>query len=233
MLRLARSMLVRVNSRYLAGATIIDPQRIVAHFNNQPYHTAPLSLSLVHNAVLRSHLGIDHSITVFNKPLEYSSHSRMKLLQLGGTMGFQLAVNVGFAMAFVASFYVLSYIKERTVKSKLLQFVSGANVLTFWLTAFLWDILTFVVTILFLVITFAGFQEEGWSTTLELSRIFFILFIFVIAILPVTMFASRFFRDPADGYSVLSMIYIFTGETLKHSSLQRRNILLNSFQFHA
>ncbi|XP_037025654.1 ATP-binding cassette sub-family A member 3-like isoform X1 [Bradysia coprophila] len=210
-LRLARSMLVRVNSRYLAGATIRDPLRIVAHFNNQPYHTAPLSLSLVHNAVLRSHLGVDHSITVFNKPLNYSSHSRMKLLQLGGTMGFQLAVNVGFAMAFVASFYVLSYIKERTVKSKLLQFVSGANVLTFWVTAFLWDIFTFIVTILFLVITFAGFQEEGWSTALELSRIFFILLIFVVAILPVTMFASRFFKDPADGYSVLSMIYIFTG----------------------
>lgn len=110
-LRLARSMLVRVNSRYLAGATIRDSLRIIAYFNNQPMHTAPLSLSLVHNAVIRAHLGVDHSITVFNKPLPYSAHSRMKLLQLGGTMGFQLAVNVGFAMAFVASFYVLSYIK--------------------------------------------------------------------------------------------------------------------------
>lgn len=110
-LRLAKAMLVRVNSRYLAGATIRDSMRITAFFNNQPFHTAPLSLSLVHNAVIRAHLGSDHSITVFNKPLPYSSHSRMKLLQLGGTMGFQLAVNVGFAMAFVASFYVLSYVK--------------------------------------------------------------------------------------------------------------------------
>lgn len=104
-------MLVRVNSRYLAGATIRDAMSVVAYFNNQPLHTAPLSLSLVHNAVIRAHLGSDHSITVFNKPLPYTVHSRMKLLQLGGSMGFQLAVNVGFAMAFVASFYVLSYIK--------------------------------------------------------------------------------------------------------------------------
>lgn len=104
-------MLVRVNSRYLSGATIRNSGQIIAHFNNQPMHSAPLSLSLVHNAVIRAHLGIDHSITVFNQPLPYSAHSRMKLLQLGGTMGFQLAVNVGFAMAFVASFYVLSYIK--------------------------------------------------------------------------------------------------------------------------
>lgn len=26
-------------------------------------------------------------------------------------MGFQIAINIGFAMAFVASFYILSYIK--------------------------------------------------------------------------------------------------------------------------
>lgn len=101
--------------------------------------------------------------------------------------------------------------QERTVKSKLLQFVSGANVLTFWVTAILWDILTFLVTILFLVVAFAAFQEDGWSTALELSRIFFILFIFVLSILPVTIFASRFFKEPADGFSLLSMIYIFTG----------------------
>lgn len=87
--------------------------------------------------------------------------------------------------------------------------------LTFWVTAFLWDIFTFLVTIVFLVITFAAFQEEGWSTALELSRIFFILFIFVLAILPVTTFASRFFKDPADGFGVLSMVYIFTGEFVR------------------
>lgn len=112
-MELARSILVRVNSQYIAGATIRNPQQIIAHFNNQPFHAAPLSLSLVHNAVIRTHLGVDHSITVFNQPLPYSADSRMHMLQFGGLMGFQLAVNVGFAMAFVASFYVLSYIKVR------------------------------------------------------------------------------------------------------------------------
>lgn len=113
-LRLARSMLVRVNKRYLSGASIRDALRITAYYNNQPMHTAPLSLSLVHNAVIRTHLGTDHSITVYNEPLPYTSRTKMTILQLGGTMGFQLAVNVGFAMAFVASFYVLSYIKVCT-----------------------------------------------------------------------------------------------------------------------
>lgn len=131
------------------------------------------------------------------------------------------------------SFYYST--QERTVKSKLLQFVSGANVLTFWVTAILWDILTFLVTIFFLVCTFAAFQEDGWSTALELSRIFFILFIFVLSILPVTIFASRFFKEPADGFSLLSMVYIFTGASIKiNQFLLISNLLIsrNGMLFH-
>lgn len=97
------------------------------------------------------------------------------------------------------------------IRSKLLQFVSGANVLTFWLTAYLWDMFTFLITVLLLVITFGIFQEEGWSTGVELSRVFLMLFAFVFAILPVTFLASKFFKEAADGFSILSMVYIVTG----------------------
>jgi ATP-binding cassette, subfamily A (ABC1), member 3 len=38
------------------------------------------------------------------------------MLQAGNNMGFQLSFNVGFAMAFVASFFVIVYIKERVTK---------------------------------------------------------------------------------------------------------------------
>lgn len=98
------------------------------------------------------------------------------------------------------------------IRSKLLQFVSGANVLTFWLTAFIWDMFTFLITVILTILTFAIFQEDGWSTATELSRMFLILFAFIFAILPVTFFASKFFKEPADGFSIVSLIYIITGE---------------------
>ncbi|KAJ6632964.1 Phospholipid-transporting ATPase ABCA3, partial [Pseudolycoriella hygida] len=210
-IRISEEFLVRVSSKYLVGATITNADQITAWFNNQPFHAAPLSVSLAHNAVIRAHLGTDHGITVYNEPLPYSVDSRITFLHSGGTMGFQIAVNTGFAMAFVASFYVVSYIKERMVRSKLLQFVSGANVLTFWLTAYLWDMLTFLVTVVLMIIAFGIFQEDGWSTPAELSRVLLILFAFIFAILPVTFFASKFFKESADGFSILSLIYIITG----------------------
>lgn len=89
---------------------------------HQAFHTAPLSVSLVHNAVIRTHLGVNHGITVFNDPQPYSIESRLNFLQHGGTMGFQIAVNIGFAMAFVASFYVMSYVKVIRSRGSLFHF---------------------------------------------------------------------------------------------------------------
>ena len=84
-------------------------------------------------------------------------------------MGFQLAFNIGFSMAFVSAFYVLYYIRERVVKSKHLQFVSGIRVSTFWLTSYLWDIITYIFTVICIIITLVAFQEDGFRTGDELG----------------------------------------------------------------
>lgn len=111
----SKEFLARVNNRYLFGASI-GQSNITMWFNNQPYHTTAISLSLIHNAILRTVSGKQCSITVANKPLPFRAESRMMMLQAGNNLGFQLSFNVGFAMAFVASFFVIAYIKERVTK---------------------------------------------------------------------------------------------------------------------
>lgn len=73
-------------------------------------------------------------------------------------------------MAFVSSFYILFYVKERVCKSKHLQFASGVNSYIFWMTSFLCDLMTFGVTILAIVLTLVCFQEEGFSKADELGK---------------------------------------------------------------
>lgn len=109
-LNLSQTILVWVNRRYLCGAAMSESGRVTAWFNNQPYHAAGVAVGLVHNGLIRAHLGADFGLDVTNAPLPYTADTRMELVSLAGTMGFQLAINIGFAMAFVASFYVLSYI---------------------------------------------------------------------------------------------------------------------------
>lgn len=122
-LELAKTMLVRLNSRYLAGMSVDSNGTIIGWFNNQPLHTLPLSINLIHNAIVRSKLGNNHSIRVINSPLPFKLESRVDMLLAGNNIGFQLATNISFAMAFVSAFYAMFYIK---VKASSRSFNSGA-----------------------------------------------------------------------------------------------------------
>lgn len=69
-----------VNNRYMIAATIAQ-NRMIAWFNNRAYHTAPLSINMIHNAVLRAHCnsGSDCGIDVINRPLPFTAQTRVSL----------------------------------------------------------------------------------------------------------------------------------------------------------
>lgn len=226
----------QTNREMVCGASVLNATHAIAWFNNQPYHGAPLAVHTLHAAAVRAQLGDEYSIELANWPIPYTADTRAEMVQMGGSMGFQLAVNVSFAMAFVAAFYVLAYIRvscvhsclldseyvqynlfivsnnqERTSGSKHLQLVSGSRVISYWLTALAWDYLTYMATVLVLLVIFAAFQQTGWASPAELARITFVLALFGWAVLPVTYLASRLFRVPASGYTRMAMCYVFTG----------------------
>lgn len=60
-------------------------------------------------------------------------------------------------MAFLASTFSILAVSERAVQAKHVQFVSGVHVATFWLSALLWDLISFLIpTLLLLVRAAAG-----------------------------------------------------------------------------
>lgn len=211
-LDLAKTMLVRLNDRYLAGLSLVNDTQLVAWFNNQPLHTTALSLSLIHNAMIKSTLGPEYSVHVTNFPLPFRIESTMSLLMMAQNMGFQLATNISFAMAFVSSFYIMFYIKERVSKAKLLQFVSGLNISSFWITSFLFDYGTFILNSIVMILVLAVFQEDGWSTFGELLPGFVTLIVFGFAMLPISFLSSHMFEIPSTGFVRMTIVYVFTGE---------------------
>lgn len=102
-------------------------------------------------------------------------------------------------------------VQERVSGSKHLQMVSGARIIAYWLTALVWDFCTYTLTVLVLLGIFAAFQETGWSSPVELARIWFVLALFAWAVLPCTYLASRLFSVPASGYTRMALFYVFTG----------------------
>ncbi|XP_063925793.1 phospholipid-transporting ATPase ABCA3-like isoform X3 [Zophobas morio] len=216
MLRLTETIPATVRMRYIVGATFDSAYAgfitvITAWFNNNPYHSPPLALGLVLNLIFKEVVGNQGSISFVNNPLPYTAESKVQQLLQGNSMGFQLAFNIGFSMAFVSSFYVLFYVKERVCKSKHLQFVSGVKVYIFWIMSFLCDLVTFIVTIIAVIITLVCFQEDGFRSANDLARIFLLLFYFGCSMLPMMYVSSYFFNVPSTGYTRMTLFSVFTG----------------------
>nr|XP_022911475.1 ATP-binding cassette sub-family A member 3-like isoform X1 [Onthophagus taurus] len=204
-----------VRMKYIIGSSFLPTKNtIIAWFNNEPYHSPPLSLQYVMNAIFQQKMNSsDYNILFSNYPLPYSPDTKMLNIKKGNTLGFQIAFNVGFSMAFVASFYILFCVKDRVINSKHLQFVSGLSASMYWLTAYLWDFVTFVFTTICLVGTLVCFQEEGFKTVGELSRLSILLLLFGLAMLPEMYLASFLFRVASTGYTRMTLVNIFLGTT--------------------
>lgn len=62
-------------------------------------------------------------------------------------------------MAFLASTFSILAVSERAIQAKHIQFVSGVHVATFWLSALLWDLISFLVPTLLLLVRVAAGAE--------------------------------------------------------------------------
>lgn len=211
-MELGKTIQVRVNSRYLVAASF-KATNITAWLNNQALHTAPLTVNMVHNAIAQT-LSPNISIEVTNAPLPYTTSTLLSQLSTGNNLGTQLASNLCFCMCFVSSIYILFLIKERESRAKLLQFVGGVKVWTFWCTQFICDFVTYAITAFIVIITIVCFQESGLSTFGELGRYFSLLLLFGFACLPFIYIMSLFFKEPATGFARVSIVNIFCGMAL-------------------
>ena len=63
-------------------------------------------------------------------------------------------------MAFLASTFSILAVSERAIQAKHVQFVSGVHVAIFWLSALLWDLLSFLIPSLLLLVS--AFVGEDW-----------------------------------------------------------------------
>ena len=70
-----------------------------------------------------------------------------------GPKGHYLVINLLFGMAFLSSSFSILTVKERGLKAKQVQFISGVHVATFWLSSLLWDLLSFLVPSLLLLVS--------------------------------------------------------------------------------
>lgn len=88
------------------------------------------------------------------------------------------AICVIFAMSFVPASFVIYNIDERVTKVKHLQFVSGVKPITYWISAFLWDISMFAFSAMLCVLIFLAFDAQAYVSPDNFPSLLIIMFLY-------------------------------------------------------
>lgn len=84
-------------------------------------------------------------------------------LYFSNGVGFNVAFNILFGMAFLASSFVVFLVQERSNKAKHVQFVSGVDPFSYWDSAYTWDLINFLLPTLSLLILVAAFDVPAYT----------------------------------------------------------------------
>jgi ATP-binding cassette subfamily A (ABC1) protein 3 len=207
------------NAQYMLALELKNQSgrlKTMGFFNAQSYHTAPMTLSAVDNMWLKYYMNQSYSIQTTNHPFPRTTENKINDQLTQGFEGFVIATNVVFGMAFLASSFVLFLIKERTIKAKHCQFVSGVESWTFWAATFSWDLINYMLPCFLLILAFAAF---GVGAYIDDERFLYIMLLFLLygwALLPFMYLLSFLFNIPASGFVWLSMLNIFSGKCPLH-----------------
>ncbi|KAB1222272.1 ABC transporter A family member 1 [Morella rubra] len=143
-------------SRY--GAIVMDDQNedgslgyTVLH-NCSCQHSAPTFINLVNAAILRlATQNKNMTIQTRNHPLPMTESQHLQRHDLDA---FSAAIIITIAFSFIPASFAVAVVKEREVKAKHQQLISGVSILSYWASTYIWDFVSFLLPSSFAIILF-------------------------------------------------------------------------------
>ncbi|XP_038184150.1 ATP-binding cassette sub-family A member 17-like [Arvicola amphibius] len=182
---------------------------VKALFNNQAYHSPGLALALVDNFLFKCLSGANASITTTNYPQPQTAKELSESILFQGPKGHYLVINFLFGIAFLSSSFSILTVTEENIKSKHIQFVSGVSAAAFWLSALLWDLLSFLVPTLLLVLVFLWYKEEAFAHHEGTAAVVLIMMLYGWAAIPFVYTVSFSFKSPSNACAKLVVMLTF------------------------
>ena len=122
-----------------------------------------------------------------------------------------MAVWVIFGMSFIAANFVLYLVEERSTKSKHLQYVSGVNPTMFWVTAFIWDLSSFMVSLVLCITIFLIFQQDCYVSSDNFPCLLLLLLLYNWGVTPLMYLASFLFQNSATAFVMMILANFLIG----------------------
>ncbi|XP_013413257.1 ATP-binding cassette sub-family A member 1 [Lingula anatina] len=182
------------NRHYIAGAAfglvgnttsyskeMEKVELVTAYYGGEAYHSRPISINFLTNALLRTMSPENHSIEVINHPLPLSVEQKyQEQLEIAYTV----AVIIVSGMAIFLGVLISPVEQENISGFKHLQFINGARPLTFWLGNFLWDLIIYMGLCFLMVLTILAFQVDAYFADYQLIGLLLLMLFHGLAVIP-------------------------------------------------
>ncbi|CUG91981.1 ABC transporter, putative [Bodo saltans] len=136
----------------------------VALFNASSQYSLPQAVAAFYNGVAGTYGATSSSPTV--PTIRIASHplplSAGQSASIDGITNLMIGIFIMIPFTFIPSTYVAWIVKERQCKAKHLQIVSGMNFIAYWGSNFVFDILSFLVTEVIVLIIFRFFDRTEY-----------------------------------------------------------------------
>ncbi|KAL7097878.1 hypothetical protein ACP275_10G171500 [Erythranthe tilingii] len=203
-------------SRY--GAVVMDEQSedgslgyTVLH-NGSCQHGAPTFINLINSAILRlATLDKNMTIQTRNHPLPLA---KSQLQQRHDLDAFKVAVIVTIAFSFIPASFAVAIVKEREVKAKHQQLISGVSVMSYWASTYFWDFISFLIPSSFAIFLFFIFGLDQFIGKNSLLSTVLMFLGYGLSIASSTYCLTFFFSEHSMAQNVVLLVHFFTGLVL-------------------
>ena len=188
------------------GINTDAPLTYTAFCNTTAVHGAPIFINLLHSAVVRISRGWS-GVTIHSHPLPLTPYEQRGLL---AAQSFSITQVVMLALSFVTPAFLQFIVREREVKAKHQQLISGISIFAYWAANLAFDYATFILPATLTLITLKSF-DAGALVSFETDNV--LAFIALLAAYGLsgaafTYSISHIFSSPATAGAAAVMLNI-------------------------
>lgn len=179
-----------------------------------PYHTLGIGTSLASNVLLR-HVtnSTEYSITTDNYP--FPPNTKWQFTTEFSASSLIYPSMMSLALAFLSASYLVFPLQERESNTKQVQVMTGAPVWALWATNFIWDMGTYLMTVILIIIAFMTLDPRGYFTVGDApGALILLLLMYGWGSIPLSYLFSFPFHTSAAGFAVLTFICLVSGQVI-------------------
>jgi ATP-binding cassette subfamily A (ABC1) protein 3 len=177
--------------------------------NGSAIHAPGIFVNLVHSSYLQALTGsLSASITTHNHPLPQTYQQDNESATVNA---FVVSLFIMIAFCFIPASFAVFIVKEKEVKAKHQQVISGISIYAYWSATYLWDTISYLPTALLVIAIMYAYSIDAYTKGSAASAVFALLLLYGSATAALTYLLSFLFVSHSTAQNVIMFFNFITG----------------------